>query len=78
LLDTPTVGFPQKNPAPTLTVSARMVVLKKKATMQWIAVVLRMTLEATFTLKTPLPPPKRPTEELQLLQTPPERWARQL
>ena len=39
----------QKNPAPMLTVSARMVVLKKKATTQCNVVILRMFLEVTLT-----------------------------
>ncbi len=39
----------QKNPAPTLTVSARMVVLKKKANTQCSVVILRMFLDVTLT-----------------------------
>ncbi len=39
----------QKNPAPTLTVSARMVVLKKKANTQCRVVILRMFLDVTLT-----------------------------
>jgi hypothetical protein len=39
----------QKNPAPTLTVSASMVVLKKNANMQCRVVILRMFLDVTLT-----------------------------